>query len=402
MCDGGDKEMCSAIPSISSKNEKCKKCRISPPVVTLRGNDVYCKECFLQNTTHKFRASLGKSKLIRPDDKVLIAFSGGTSSSALLHLVQVGLFQDKHKKLRFDPFVLYVDETPHIKPYVALKEVTERLESTKIPYHVVKLNKSLASDINLNNKHSLTMDDNNLEQNLTSILSKFESDTSRLDFIEKTRYNLYASVALTLSCKYIFLGDTCTTIAARILSNVALGRGAHLPFDAAFADTRFDCVKILRPIKDFVNSEVLYYNLFNDIVPIKRNNKANVSVNSIQNLTEKFVNELQENYPATVYSIVNTGSKLSPHEKLLTQSLCVICNAALDTNVDATSALHATKLSKFMSTVGPSNYSDHSIKVNELQRGRDFGKNVCYGCQLLVKDLSDDDIAELCAQIDNI
>lgn len=76
------------------------------------------------------------------------------------------------------------------------------------------------------------MDDNNLEQNLTSILSKFESDTSRLDFIEKTRYNLYASVALTLSCKYIFLGDTCTTIAARILSNVALGRGAHLPFDA--------------------------------------------------------------------------------------------------------------------------------------------------------------------------
>lgn len=73
----------------------------------------------------------------------------------------------------------------------------------------------------------------------------------------------------------------------------------------------------------------MYYNLFNDIVPIKRNNKANVSVNSIQNLTEKFVNELQENYPATVYSIVNTGSKLSPHEKLLTQSLCVICNVSI-------------------------------------------------------------------------
>ena len=37
---------------------------------------------------HKFRSAIGKSKLIRDGEKVLVAFSGGANSSALLHLIQ--------------------------------------------------------------------------------------------------------------------------------------------------------------------------------------------------------------------------------------------------------------------------------------------------------------------------
>lgn len=78
-------------------------------VLSLRGKDVYCKDCFLQAATHKFRAALGKSKFIRPGDKVLVALSGGLCSSALLHLIQNGLSQDSHKRLRFEPILLHVD-----------------------------------------------------------------------------------------------------------------------------------------------------------------------------------------------------------------------------------------------------------------------------------------------------
>jgi len=42
----------------------------------------------VSRVTHKFRSEFGKSHLIRAKEKILVAFSGGLSSSALLHLVE--------------------------------------------------------------------------------------------------------------------------------------------------------------------------------------------------------------------------------------------------------------------------------------------------------------------------
>lgn len=61
------------------------------------------------SVSHKFRSSLGKSKLMKPNDKLLIAFSGSQSSVALLHLIQAGISETSHKRLLFEPFILYVD-----------------------------------------------------------------------------------------------------------------------------------------------------------------------------------------------------------------------------------------------------------------------------------------------------
>ena len=38
--------------------------------------------------THKFCATIGKTKLVRVRELVLVAFSGSPNSSALLHLIQ--------------------------------------------------------------------------------------------------------------------------------------------------------------------------------------------------------------------------------------------------------------------------------------------------------------------------
>lgn len=59
--------------------------------------------------THKFRASLGKSKLVRKGDKVLVGFSGSSSSLALLHLIMTGIKEEAHKKLVFEPCIVYID-----------------------------------------------------------------------------------------------------------------------------------------------------------------------------------------------------------------------------------------------------------------------------------------------------
>ena len=47
-----------------------------------------CRNCFEAYCTHKFRMSFGKNRLVRDGEKALVAFSGGLSSTAMLHLVQ--------------------------------------------------------------------------------------------------------------------------------------------------------------------------------------------------------------------------------------------------------------------------------------------------------------------------
>lgn len=59
--------------------------------------------------THKFRATLGKSKLVSRGERVLICISGSQCSMSLLHLVWTGLQQTTYKRLTFDPVILYID-----------------------------------------------------------------------------------------------------------------------------------------------------------------------------------------------------------------------------------------------------------------------------------------------------
>lgn len=59
--------------------------------------------------THKFRATLGKSKLVNRGERVLVCVSGSQCSMTLLHLVWAGLQQSTYKRLTFDPVILYID-----------------------------------------------------------------------------------------------------------------------------------------------------------------------------------------------------------------------------------------------------------------------------------------------------
>ena len=61
----------------------------------------FYSECFLRYCAHKFRSSFGKSRLIRDQENVMLAFSGGQSSSAMVHLVrEVGILS--FRQIMFD------------------------------------------------------------------------------------------------------------------------------------------------------------------------------------------------------------------------------------------------------------------------------------------------------------
>lgn len=75
----------------------------------MQKKDVFCNDCLIDYCTKTFRQTLGKSRLIKSDDRILVGFSGGLSSIALVDLIRRGLDEQQFQKLRFKPFLLFID-----------------------------------------------------------------------------------------------------------------------------------------------------------------------------------------------------------------------------------------------------------------------------------------------------
>ncbi|GBN35503.1 hypothetical protein AVEN_32355-1 [Araneus ventricosus] len=87
---------------------KCKKCD-SKSSVLLQKKDPFCRQCFFEYCTHKFRSTIGKSKKIKHGDRVLIACSGGRKSTSLLHMTKDALDSATAKQISFVPEILFID-----------------------------------------------------------------------------------------------------------------------------------------------------------------------------------------------------------------------------------------------------------------------------------------------------
>ncbi|KDR24498.1 cytoplasmic tRNA 2-thiolation protein 2-A [Zootermopsis nevadensis] len=368
--DFDDDEQCMEKKSVVLTADTCKKCNERKAEV-LRFLDAYCRECFLAAATHKFRACLGKSKVVRPKDHVLIAFSGSQSSVALLHLVNAGLKECSHKRLLFTCSVVYIDEgavlelSPDDRNEICTS-IVQQVKKFNLPLCITTLERSLGDlDISYYSDGGNTSNtDDQKEEQLKKLISSIHSLTGKKDFLHKLRNQLLLKTAKKLKCTKIFSADTASHLAVKLLSNVALGRGAQLPLDIGFCDTRDTDVMLLRPMRDFTKKEIVFYNIFNKLesVVIPSLGTKSDPHASIQKLTEKFVIDLQEDFPATVSTIFRTGDKLSLGNNTTEgDNFCTLCQAPLDTTFTASSALQATEFSRTVSNLGPCGFDIRSI-----------------------------------------
>lgn len=67
------------------------------------------RKCFEEFFIHKFRSTLSKSNVFGRGERVLIAYSGGSSSTALLRLIADGLSVNARKRLQFQAHVAFID-----------------------------------------------------------------------------------------------------------------------------------------------------------------------------------------------------------------------------------------------------------------------------------------------------
>lgn len=418
MCSVQEEELENVPSQLQNKLSKdkfrdgrtCMKCSTSPAVVVVRLNDPLCKSCFLAYFTHKFRATIGKARAIRAGEKVLLAFSGGPSSSAMLHLVCEGLRGTVAKKLRFEPGIAFIDEGEVLKQSEVertayIEQIRDAVTRTEFQFHLLNLEDIFAPEQHPQDDaiccKKVETSDTHKAEKLKNIFDATPSMTAKEDLLKTLRGQLLLTTARNQGYSKIMLADCATRISVRLLSDISQGRGGDLPYDTGFSDDRHGDVIFIRPMREFMTKEIALYNFFNNVktVLIPTMGTMSQSHASIDRLTEDFISGLQADFPFTVSTIFRTGDKLSVKESSEDTAACALCG--IPVNVDptllstltdslSTVKLHTDDKNLPQSTTdccGGGCESGCSTSSSEHQLTKDnILEAFCYGCRLTFKD----------------
>ncbi|KAL7057899.1 hypothetical protein AAHC03_016391 [Spirometra sp. Aus1] len=316
--------------SSSYRSGVCIKCKgeNGPAAVKVRKDDPpLCRSCFLAGCVHKFRSAFGKNNAVRSGEPVVLAFSGGVSSSALLELTKLCLANAERRKLRFRPTVVCIYD--YNKPFPSKQE--ELLKQSGFAYKIYRSDELLDTSNQFSQLLPQLMDRESHRAPISNSALTAAEDASRW-----SRYRQLVLAARLLEHKYVLVGDNATHLAADCLSSIALGRGGSVATQLAFSDSRYGDVTFLRPMYDFLANEVAYFLHFSGLSPVieptltvQQTLFRGPGVNSIQRLTSEFVSALQfGGFPSTCKAVLSAASKTLADDTSEI-SRCSICNAPL-------------------------------------------------------------------------
>lgn len=442
------------LPDLPSVCKKCVKCRDASAAVMVRAGEPYCRACFSDYFVHKFRAMLGKNRVIFPGEKVLVAVSGGPASSAMLRQVQEGLSQNAHKKLRFCPGIVYIDEGGAVgqgldQRLTVASQLQEVFTATGFPFYMVPLEQVLdlppsvlipaaasppaggykaAVDQFLQSggggqRVALQQQDEALPAvpeahtlSLQKLLDSAATLTAREELLSSLRQHLLVHTARCEGYSKLMLGDSCSRSAVKLLGAICLGRGAQLAQDTGFSDSRFGDVVSVKPMRDYSAKEIIFYNhmfrvptVFSPSLSTRTSDKS-----SIQRLTENFVTKLQKDFPSTVSTIYRTSEKLQtvcrppsetqtvcrpPSETQMVcrppSETCLLCVCVLDTSVGTSSAFQSTLISRFLSDSGAPDAAGSTSEPDFIPQTRPCGGLSCGTSTCITSDRSSPDLQSL-------
>ncbi|KAJ2780087.1 Cytoplasmic tRNA 2-thiolation protein 2 [Coemansia interrupta] len=385
---------------------KCIKCKTAKPNVTIRGC-LYCKPCFVSASIVKFRGALKKSNGridaqrrqqhgVSDPQRLMVALSGGPSSTAMLNLVvdyQQSVTQrsgDFVQPPYADIVVGHIDESALFNvPEGAVRSIADgrtfceaSLEdifsaSTDRDVLLQIVRASMASEKQPQQQNGggfsaqiIRDSDNHTppRERLRQLFSALDSDTSRESLLDAIRTFLLVRLARAHHCAVLLLGDSATRIATRVVSLTSCGRGFSLPFEIASESSWFDGVTMIRPMRDFIAKEVAFFNRwagYASVVVPTFTTSAPVHA-SIDRLSESFVVGLDRDFSSTVSTVCRTVQKLEPRAEALAACPCIVCGMPAEPDAqDWRSRL----------TVG------QAAAPASSSAGFDISSHLCYSCQ---------------------
>ncbi|CAG8434431.1 1985_t:CDS:10 [Ambispora gerdemannii] len=335
-----------------SAGKKCIKCKIAKATILIRYS-TYCKSCFQHVFVGKFRKNLEKSRVIHsaPDEKAMVALSGGPSSRCLLQLLRdycEPLPHEISKKSTFNEIkICHVDESVAI--FDEQEKEKENSTLCKVESIAKKYNYEFIG-LRLEDIFSPEYTSSGLYDN--SLLDAVSTLTSKEELLWHFKMCLLMQMARKKGCTRLFMGDCSTRLSIKIISLTSKGRGFSLPLETSGECNLFKAEKhyefnfllcqnnkivnldsidviILRPMKDMLSKEIGIYNQFtglvDDIVITPTLTSMMSVASSIERLTEDFIVGLEKDYPSTVSTIARTGAKLTPSNLINLEQSCAVC-----------------------------------------------------------------------------
>jgi len=347
-CECNPIEAGSSLSNNSSRS--CRKCGGTPYII-LDKVHIHCKECFLEFCNRKIRSTIGKSKLVKNNDPILIAYSGGPSSCALVDLIWNSIQSTTGRQQNFRPSLLHVDvqsllqdEHHEIDTETRVKNLSRLLDRLSTTYPAWPIYWSTIESsfcpaessgqllqyatydrMNRVEHHLHLMDDPTASHKMWDSVRAKRDPTDRQQYVRDkiAEYINYLASRISASrvspqgdcslgsISYLFTASSSDRLANNLLVDVIIGRGATICNAVRVCDPRPE-IPLMRPMRDFSKKEVVFYlharGLLPQVVPDKLTSKSRKS--SIQVATENFLTKLYVDYPSTYSTLLRTGNKM--------------------------------------------------------------------------------------------
>jgi hypothetical protein len=184
----------------------------------------------------------------------------------------------------------------------------------------------------------------------------------------KSRLLFILVLKAAVDCKAIIWPDNASDVAAKVLSLVARGRGATLPWELGSGIQFWNGCWHFRPMKDILAGEVKLWSPTDE-------SPSTVAATSISSLTAQYFTDLQGSFPNLVSTVGRTADKLLPNES---DTRCIVCG--MPSKLDAIQWLNATRVSE------PPVVSSDVNNIDDTT-GQNITELVCYGCLVSLREL---------------
>ncbi|GBC00104.1 hypothetical protein RclHR1_03750003 [Rhizophagus clarus] len=342
MCSIQEETLLESNVKIKPTTKNCVKCKTAKAIILVR-HSTYCKKCFQHVFVGKFRKNVEKSRTasnFSSGEKVMIGFSGGTSSRAMLQLISEYNEAIPHKRVYSEIVVCHIDESLLLNQKSTIPQIEQSVRKYNYPFIGLYLQDIYNSDVTKNGCYNSVIEiaiDAKISQQedstisssekLLSLLNNISKLTAKEDFIWYLKLCYLIDTARKNGCTRLFLGDCSTRLSIKIISLTSKGRGFSLPLETSSETDWFEDVIITRPMKDMLAKEIGIYNQFIglDDVYIQGVTSMMHAKASIERLTEDFIVGLEKEFPSTVSTIARTGAKLTPSDSIMKENRCVVC-----------------------------------------------------------------------------
>lgn len=328
---------CDKNPSVTGTKpaKVCRRCG-SEPHILFDSVHLECKTCFLESCAKKIRSTIGKTQLLKNNDKVVLAYSGGPSSLALLELLKDSIEKNtSRREQKLKPSILHIETRTDLPLEARAEKLYSLLIQARISFpdwplfwmsidddsiissfHDSDDVKSLAKQIRLSGKTSNDIDTDSI---LASTLDKQLSTDSEKDHFERMfplqRKLVEIGSRIIGSDQmnaYVFIGDNATRISNNVMKSVIFGQGDKMNTLAEVSYKFSDLgASIMRPLRDFSARELAFYLRLKGIEqPVQF--ESTLPYSRIADKTESYLAALDVLHSSTYSTLTGVATRMRP------------------------------------------------------------------------------------------